>query len=357
MGDIIKKQGDSRILYVDIMRVFAVFCMVLLHVSAENWLTAPITSTHWQVLNIYDSAVRFCVPLLIMISGAFFLNPAKNISPKILFKKNILRLVIAYIFWASFYATYTSKIYLGINANTVETFFTNVLAGHFHMWFIPMIIGLYLITPLLRKITADKKATEYFLILSSVFVLVIPMLCILLPVAQAETITTLTNSFLIFFVLGYSVYFVGGYYFNTNTLSKITRRIIYALGILSCLFTIVASANTSAQVGVASGLFYSYSLPTTALTTLSVFIFFKDTVSKINFTGRARAMILLLSRCSFGVYLVHAFFLKLCNHFGFTSNLFNPIISVPVIAVSVFICSFIVSYVISKIPVINKYIM
>ena len=348
---------SKRVLYIDIMRVFAVFCMVLLHVAAENWPTAPVTSTHWQVLNIYDSAVRFCVPLLIMISGALFLNPAKTISLKNLFKKNILRLVVAYIFWAAFYATYTSKIYLGINAGTVEAFFKGVLAGHFHMWFIPMIIGLYLITPLLRKITAEKKATEYFLILSFIFVLAIPMLRILLPAAQAATVATLTNKFSMQFVLGYSIYFVGGYYFNANTLSKTTRRIIYALGILSCLFTIIATSNISVQAGKASELFYSYSLPTTAFIALSVFLFFKETVSKINFKNKTQNMILLFSRCSFGVYLVHAFFLKLCNYFGFTSNLFNPIISVPAIVISIFVCSFIVSYVISKIPVINKYLI
>ena len=42
------------------------------------------------------------------------------------------------------------------------------------MWFIYMIIGLYMITPFLKRIVADEKLTRYFLILSFIFALLIP---------------------------------------------------------------------------------------------------------------------------------------------------------------------------------------
>lgn len=56
--------------------------MMLLHVASYNWYRVPVTSTEWQVFNAYDSLVRFCVPVMFMISGSQLLNPTKEFSLK-----------------------------------------------------------------------------------------------------------------------------------------------------------------------------------------------------------------------------------------------------------------------------------
>ncbi|NLV90708.1 MAG: acyltransferase family protein, partial [Tenericutes bacterium] len=64
----------KRKLYMDVIRIVAIFAVVLLHVAADNFYVFKYTSFEWQVLNVYDSLVRFCVPLFFMISGVLFLR-------------------------------------------------------------------------------------------------------------------------------------------------------------------------------------------------------------------------------------------------------------------------------------------
>ena len=54
----------------------------------------------------------------------------------------------------------------------------SLIKGHYHLWFVYLIIGLYLIVPLLRLWVNDtnKKYVEYFIILSIIFTYIIPQI-------------------------------------------------------------------------------------------------------------------------------------------------------------------------------------
>jgi len=75
-----------------------------LHTAASNLYTTPVTSFEWQVLNLYDSLVRFCVPVFVMISGAFLLNSEKHLTISVIFRKYISRIVLAFVFWSAMYS-------------------------------------------------------------------------------------------------------------------------------------------------------------------------------------------------------------------------------------------------------------
>ncbi len=63
-----------------------------------------------------------------------------------------------------------------------------------------------------------------------------------------------------------------------------------------------------------------------------------------------------LSVLGFGAYLVHAFFIeKLAEVIGLDTLSFNVFVSVPAISAIVFVLSFGVSAIFSRIPVIKKY--
>lgn len=71
----------NRIAYIDWLRSIACFAVVVLHVSGgQEWFSAKEVSFEWTIFNLYDSLVRWCVPIFIMISGALFLNPEKEIG-------------------------------------------------------------------------------------------------------------------------------------------------------------------------------------------------------------------------------------------------------------------------------------
>ena len=87
----------DRIQYFDYLRIFAVFSVVLLHVLAGH-LWDDIGKPSFLVFDYYSAATRWCVPVFVMISGALFLDPDRDIHMERLHKKNLLRLVTALAF-------------------------------------------------------------------------------------------------------------------------------------------------------------------------------------------------------------------------------------------------------------------
>ena len=167
----------ERIVYFDYLRVFATVAVVILHAAAQNWYFADPSGLDWNILNFYDSIVRWGVPAFIMISGALFLS--RDISIKALYSKNILRMFVSFFVWAAFYAFSNSLIefaFGGVFSFSTKDVILNTLTGNYHMWFIPMIIGLYMSVPILKEILKSKSTTKYFIVLSFIFAFVVPQI-------------------------------------------------------------------------------------------------------------------------------------------------------------------------------------
>ena len=65
-----------------------------------------------------------------------------------------------------------------------------------------------------------------------------------------------------------------------------------------------------------------------------------------------------ISGCTFGVYLIHAFFIEqICVKLGMQAGKFPYILSVSMFSVGVFLCSLAVTWFLKKIPVLGKYIV
>jgi len=347
---------ENRVVYADILKIFATFSVILLHVSASNWGLVRIETFEWKVFNFYDSLVRFGVPIFVMLSGMFFLKQDKEISYKNIYRKYIFRIFTAFIFWSTFYSLYINLSNNdNLNKDIIIRIIKDIITGHYHLWFLFMIIGLYIITPMLRKIVQnDRKATEYFLLLWLLFTVVLPIIIKIPALVKLNVIISKLN---FYFVLGYVGYFIGGYYLETYTICNRVRNVIYSLGILGIISTIVLTYNISMMQGKANGILYGYFAPNVMFVSVAVFIFFKYEISKIKFNRRSLKIINTLSSCTFGVYLVHDFFNIILSKNGLNTMTFYPIISVPSIAILIFILSFAVSYIISKIPILNKYII
>ncbi|MGB4661132.1 MAG: acyltransferase family protein [Mobilitalea sp.] len=345
----------ERIYYLDALRIFAIFFVILLHVAALNLDTEPVYSFNWNVFSIYDILARFCVPVMVMISGSLFLDPTRIITIKSLYTKRIFRVVTAYLFWSVIYALYVLlENRQPMSASVIITFAKNVLAGYTHMWFCYMIVGLYIITPFIRKIVENEILLKYFLIISFVSTILIPSLQ-LIPALSLSTV--LTSKLNLFLGLGYSFYFVVGYYISKTDISKKIAGLIYALGIVSILFAILMTSYLSIRTNTPVRIFYEYLSINISLQSLAVFVFFKNNFAKIITNHSVLKIITRISPLTFGMYLIHFLFINAFTAIGLTPTSFNPIIAVPVISVLTFVLSLLASALIEKIPVLKKYIM
>lgn len=352
-------QKTNRLIYADLLRILATFGVLMIHTAAVHWASLDVASYDWQVINFYDSMVRWAVPIFIMLSGMFFLDPEKNITLKNLFRKYILRMLIALIFWGMAYRLCTLYIQAGsLSLDSVIRAIKDLLMGktHYHLWFLYTIIGLYIITPILRVYikNASKKDIEYFLLLAFIFTAVIPMMTLIYPFNKFGGFIKKLN---IRMFSGFIGFYVAGYYYKKYTFSKKINNLYYSLTIIAFCVTWLGASYLSLHTQKANMIFYDYLTPNVALCSVGIFLFFKNVIGKINFSERAFYIITKLSGLTFGIYLVHVFFNMLLGKLGLTTALFNPLFSTPIFTLLVFILSTIVSYIIHKIPIIKRYIV
>ncbi len=352
----------QRQYHLDYLRVFASIFIILLHVSAQNISYVDLAGTEWNIYNICNGASRWGVPVFVMMSGALFLP--REIPTKTLYKKYISRMAIAYVVWSAFYAIVDpigSLVFKeGYQISFVEII-GNFISGAVHLWFLPMIIGLYMCIPLIKQLIKNDKLIKYFLLLSFVF-------CFIKTQAELVTthllggnshlifehINTLFKNFNINLVLGFASYFILGYYLNETEISKKHRKIIYALGVIGLIFTILLNLFASKNAGKSLEVFYSANSVNVLLMSMAIFVWFKYNTKG---SDRLNKVIIKLSKYSFGAFLVHIFVLQILHVLGIQSTSFHPVLSVPSITIFTTIISYLISFVLNKIPVIKKYIV
>ncbi len=347
-----KKDSETRKVYLDYLRIFATFAVMILHISAINWYKADVNSYNWQVLNEFDSLVRWGVLVFVMISGALFLN--KDIPTKKIYSKYILRLVLSFIAWALVYAIFKE----GAIKNKISV----AIEGHYHMWFIFMIIGLYMCIPFIKAIIQDNKRLKYYLSLSIIFAYTIPLLIVLLEdfgnsiiIRGLISINYHITSMNMHMVLGFAGCFVLGYYIDKINLNKKVRSIIYILGVLGFLFTICMTSIVSIKTQHFCEHYHDYFTLNVLLEAIAVFTMFKYRSYK---NEKLNWFIQKLSKYSFGAYLVHILVLeKLESLTGLNTLSFNPLLSVIVIGFIVYTVSFIISTILNHIPIVKKYLV
>ena len=77
-----------------------------IHAGSQHFRDMPLDSSVWAVSNFYHGINRFAVASFIMISGCLYLDSKRTWNLRRLWKRNILPIAAAYIFWQMFYAVY-----------------------------------------------------------------------------------------------------------------------------------------------------------------------------------------------------------------------------------------------------------
>lgn len=345
----------ARIEYLDFLRVFATLAVVMIHVISKKWYSLDVRGNDWLVLNAYDSMARWSVPVFLMISGTLFLERKPDI--KKLYTKNILRLAVIYFLWSALYA-----VIFGIEkGHSKSEIFLNFTNGHFHLWYLPAIIGVYATVPLVKKITESEALVKYFLILSFLAGCVMPQIidyARLFSETLGKGLNYIYADINIHMFEGEIFYFVLGYWLSRTEIKPSARKKLYAAGVLCVLFTMIITAVVSAGNEKATSTFYGYYQLHTVVVSVAVFVFAKHHLSygRVNkFLGKA---IRSLSDCSLGIYVAHMLVYEyLSKWFDISAVKFEPVLATPVTAILVFVCSYVLTALIRRVPKISRYIV
>lgn len=139
--------ATPRIVWVDWMRVAACFMVILVHSTEPFYLGGDgaqiltLSDAYWA--SFFDSFVRSCVPLFI-VASSYLLFPLQQKSANEFFKRRAVRVLVPFLVWTLVYA-----LVWGEPVQNFRDLIFNFCYACGHLWFVYMLVGVYMLMPLL----------------------------------------------------------------------------------------------------------------------------------------------------------------------------------------------------------------
>lgn len=344
-----RKEKTNRIYYLDILRVVACLAVIVIH-SSTQYVIKDFGSFNFWIGNIFDGITRIGVPIFVMISGALMLDKNyKYTNKKII--QHIKKLIIFFIFWSLIY-TIIYHIIIKYNCINVREVVLSFVEGNVHLWFIYMIIGLYLIVPLLRLWVKDenKKYIEYFIMLSMIFSFFIPQIINIGSKYNDifNSINKVVENINIKYVGGFTTYFLLGWYLHNYDLKN--KKAVYILGVISMFITIMGTYIFSISTREANQMYGNLTL-NVLFQTIMIFSIVKE---KYNKNTERNKYIDLISNNSLGIYAIHFVIVSIMSRILIEMNINIAIINIPIIFICTFLISNFVVSLLKKITILEK---
>ena len=326
-----------RINYINSLRLLATLSVVWLHASAgllDVREIASVDDKFW--LSCHKYCMQFGVPVFVMISGALFLNPAKEIGFPLLLRKYVKRIAFALLIF-------------GLPMCVVETYFSNsggVINSvlHFiqgrswsHMWYLYMLIGLYLITPVIKPFVTKASDRDWIAALVLLFVM-----SSLFPTMNAMG-AGLTSWMII--STPYIFIYMLGYWLCWKAPQRIVgNKAALTVVTLLCVAIIVAKCYYGFN-------YYGYADPVTICLAATLFLLFRSFNVNWKFANW-------IAPYCFGIYLVHNVFINFAYKFlEVETEMVVPILNFIGFFLMFTLLSLASTYILMKIPFMKKHVL
>ncbi len=340
----------SRKVYLDLLKIISSFAVIAMHLCCVK----EGSKINWAIFKIFNTLGNFAVPIFVMVSGALLLNKNKKITCKDIYLKYIPRVIISLCFVN--FLIYIINSILDCNfsvhylfMSVINVFINNVPVPY---WYIYMLIGLYIITPILKSWInkTDEKIIEYYLLIFIAYRIIIYTLLNIPNLEIMSKFVSVYNSFQLPLITGYCGYYVLGYYLDNKVFKKVNNKWLWAILVIFTIITCALELHFSSLNELSNG-------SSIASDVFSINIFIISTLlflcCKNSFTKDSNKFIFNISSKTYGIYLYHVLGLQLLSRFNVgRENAFMYVIGC---ATSIFIFSYICTYLTQKIPIIGKY--
>ena len=203
----------------------AILLVIALHVTAPIMVSPTLAQTNtWLACMVLDPLVRVGVPLFLMISGCLMLDDPRlrEITP--FYKKQLPKLLIPLVVWNGIY--FAVAVLTGSQPLSLSVFLQLLLGQgvKYHMWYIYMLLGIYLICPFLRRLIETCTPRQILLLFGIILF--------------SSTLRPALNQILPFQVVlfgpmleGLVGYVLLGWLLGRQELSRRTRLLVYLGGV------------------------------------------------------------------------------------------------------------------------------
>ena len=297
----------DRIKYLDKLRFFAIFCIIMLHVlSIFRWKYFSINTTNFLLMTLIDTFTRVGIPIFFMLTGILMFQKQDE-NYKVFLKKRVLKLFYSYFFACIIYYGY--NIIVKKVPISIYEFLREVTSGsvEYHLWYMPVIILIYILIPFIKKIAENLKQEELRNMIGIVFVL--SNVFIGISSLLAANNYYLLQKFTFPNLIGYMNYLFLGYYLYKYDI-KITKKLIL-LSIISILLIPICTYLVSTE-----------SINDVFLDSLSLFVFYPSCFifiwfknhKNIEFSKKIENFIKKNVDSIFYVYLIHVLVLSIIQN-------------------------------------------
>lgn len=370
--------GAERVVFLDYLRAFACLMVIIVHsgeffyIGAEHPVTVASENGLWVA--IYNSITRSAVPLFVMTSG-YLLFPVRTDTPTFL-RRRFTRVCIPFVVWLVLYAVLPQAGGQWSAATVCENL--KALCFNFppaagHLWFVYMLLGLYLLMPMISAWVAGlTKRGEQLFIAVWVLTAFVPYLRYASRAAGLSGFLYgegLWNEFSIFwYISGYVGYLVIAHYIRTYVKLSWRKTLAFALPAFAAGFAVTAGwfygLLTASAAPDADGMLFGseqllhdieiswrFCTPNVALMSVAVFLVFKKITCS---DGWIYKIVGELSRMSYGMYLMHIFVLNAV--FTLAGGRFTASVAIPLVGIATYAAAYLATKALSYLPK-SKYLI
>lgn len=355
-----KKQLD-----IELMRIVACFFVIFNHTENKGFFLFSSYDSHSIQFWLYMFISIFCkfsVPLFFCISGALLLCKESEPIGR-LWKHKILKMFLILLIWSLLY--YLSEVHLGWQEFSLKTFSVRFYDSNWNdaLWYLYAYIPMLMTLPLLQSFAKSltKQQFIYMFILIFVFLSLLPTVQYILwqdrhNLNKHFRIAWLCSDIILYPLLGYFLQTkLHGFWNKKRIVTLWIVNISFIL--LSCWLTYYKATITGVLDAANSQSFHS---TFTAINCTAIFVTIKFIFEKCSIPLLMERIILSLGGCTFGIYLVHIFFI---NRIEAITNLWdvfriqlhlNYMLAAFLYCGIVFILGYITTLILKRIPIIQK---
>lgn len=295
----------KRIIYIDVLNIIACICVVAMHC---NGIVHTFSYDRaWKTSLIVETVAYWAVPIFFMITGATLLDYTKKYSTRVYMKKRVLKTFVPFILWSFLFLIVRVRdgvfSMADLTPRNLITMVFNTQINNVY-WFFPALFTVYLGIPVFAylKDEAKDKIINYVIVYGIFMIALLPCLCPLLGIQfNGELRPGICGGYMFLTLIGYRL--------SKTELSKKVRYVIYICGIGGWLIRFVSTLIISQRIGdIYRDLWGYFNFPSVMLS-VAVFVWFQyHDWHLIEKHEGVQKLISTVSGCSFGVYLIHYYF-------------------------------------------------
>ncbi|QKJ20019.1 acyltransferase [Microbacterium hominis] len=291
----------------DLLRVIAIIGVIAIHVFGAIVGNPDVrgSATWWAAVAI-DLGFVWVVPMFVLVSGALLLTSrAQDSGPGHFYRKRLLRLGPAFVFWQVFYLWVVRAGMSGqeLPLGTVVQLLADG-TPYTHLYFLWLIVGLYAVAPVIWPFLRDGDRRRG-LALAGVLLLVTALAYTTAAVLTWGGVTRTLQLSAFTQWLPYVGYFVAGFALSGIVLRR--SRALIALAVAAIVLAGIVWEYGAAEPGTAlrAILPVGYTSLPTMIATVCLFLAVVGLAAAWRPKPAVRRALVTLSDASFGVFLVH----------------------------------------------------